>query len=148
MREKSKTRVGTTTHSGGKFDPHVSVISISTCKDYPVPARLSCSPSLCLADRFILWRDSYDPGGPVVVEGDSSLFVSLPKRLRSRNEDHLYEGNQLAEDEPDVDVLDVGRLWQGLHHGDENRCEDQHVGQVHSQVGVFHTLIRQLILCV
>ena len=84
----------------------------------------------------------------MVIERDSSLFVSLPKRLGGGNEDHLYEGNQLAEDEPDVDVLDIGRLWQGLHHGDENRCEDQHVGQVHSQVGVLHSLIRQLILCV
>ena len=69
----------------------------------------------------------------MVVPWDPSVSVSLPKRLRGRYEDHLYERDQLAEDEPEVDVLDVGRLGQGLHHRDENCRQDQHVGQVYSQ---------------
>ena len=72
----------------------------------------------------------------MVVVGDLPLYISFPKRFGGRNEDHLYKGNELAEDEPDVDVFDIGCLGQGLHHGDEDRCQDQHIGQVYGQSGL------------
>ena len=57
----------------------------------------------------------------MVVKGFHPVFISFFKRLCGRNEDHLDE--QLAEDQPEVDVLDVGRL-------------KQHVGQVHRESGL------------
>ena len=69
----------------------------------------------------------------MVVERNQPALVAGSERLCGSDEEHLCERDQLAEDEPDVDVLHVGRLGQGLHHGDENCCQDQHVGQVHSQ---------------
>ena len=49
--------------------------------------------------------------------------------------DHLSEGNQLAEDQPEVNHLQVGGGGQPLHHTDEDGRHDQHVGQVHRQSG-------------
>ena len=52
----------------------------------------------------------YDPGVPVVVVGDLSVLVWASKRLCGGDEKHLNERDKLAEDEPDVNVLDIGRL--------------------------------------
>ena len=90
-------------------------------------------PFLCFDNSIILWGSLYDPSMTMVIVGDLSVLVSFAKRLCGGYEEHLNERNKLAEDEPDVDVLDVGRLGQGLHHRDENCRQDQHVGEVHSQ---------------
>ena len=90
-------------------------------------------PFLFFDNSIIHWGSLYDPSMTMVIVGDLSVLVSFAKRLCGGYEEHLNERNKLAEDEPDVDVLDVGRLGQGLHHRDENCCQDQHVGQVHSQ---------------
>ena len=45
----------------------------------------------------------------------------------------LREGNQLAEDEPAVDHLDIGGGGQALHLADEDGGHHQHGGQVHAQ---------------
>ena len=50
--------------------------------------------------------------------------------------DYLCKGNELAEDEPIVDHLQVGSRRQSLHHTDEDGRHDQHVGQVHRQSGL------------
>ena len=55
---------------------------------------------------------------------------------KSKSRDHLSEGNQLAEDQPEVDHLQVGGGGQSLHHTDEDGRHDQHVGQVHRQSGL------------
>ena len=91
----------------------------STCKDYPIPNRFPCvhrdgcrGTFLSLDSRFIIWGrgDLYDPGVPVVVVGDLSVLVWASKRLCGGDEKHLNERDKLAEDEPDVNVLDIGRL--------------------------------------
>ena len=121
---------------------HIYVCLQSTCKDYPVPSRLPCGHGegcgwtfLSLDSRVIIWGrgDTYGPGVPVVVVDDLPVLVCASKRLRGGDEENLNERNELAEDEPDVDVLDVGCLRQGLHHRNENCRQDQHVGEVHSQ---------------
>ena len=50
--------------------------------------------------------------------------------------DHLCEGNELAEDKPEVDHLGVGGEGQLLHHAGEDGRHHQHVGQVHTQGGL------------
>ena len=49
------------------------------------------------------------------------------------SEDHLGKGNQLAEDQPDVDHLWKGGGGQFLHHADEDGRHHQHCCQVHTQ---------------
>ena len=46
---------------------------------------------------------------------------------------HLSEGNQLAEDEPDVNHFEVGGEGQLLHHTCEDCRHHQHVCQVNRQ---------------
>ena len=46
---------------------------------------------------------------------------------------HLGEGNQLAENKPDVNHFEVGGEGQLLHHAREDRRHHQHVRQVHRQ---------------
>ena len=41
------------------------------------------------------------------------------------------KGNQLAEDEPDVDHLDVGGLGKASCHADEQGGQHQQGGEVH-----------------
>ena len=50
--------------------------------------------------------------------------------------DHLSEGDQLTEDKPDVDHLQVGGEGQFLHHAGEDGRHHQHVCQVHGQGGL------------
>ena len=47
--------------------------------------------------------------------------------------DHLGEGNQLAEYQPEVDHLWIGGEGQLLHHADEDGRHHQHCCQVHTQ---------------
>ena len=60
----------------------------------------------------------------------------LPVILDGSEEDDLGKGNQLAEDEPDVDHLDVGRRWQHLHLPDEDGRRHQHYCQVCREGGL------------
>ena len=53
--------------------------------------------------------------------------------LHGCEEDNLSKGNHLAEDEPDVDHLDVRGGGQALHLADEDGGHHQHCGQVHTQ---------------
>ena len=53
--------------------------------------------------------------------------------LHRSEEDDLSKGNHLAENEPDVDHLDVGGGGQALHLADEDGGHHQHRGQVHTQ---------------
>ena len=46
---------------------------------------------------------------------------------------HLNEGNQLADDQPDVKHLEVGGVGEDLPHVDDDRCQHQHRRQVHPQ---------------
>ena len=55
------------------------------------------------------------------------------KKFTQMSECYLREGDQLAEDEPDIDHLQVGCSGQPAHHAGEDSGHDQHVGQVHSQ---------------
>ena len=43
------------------------------------------------------------------------IVVVLPEVLHAGDDDHLGEGSQLAEDQPDVDHLDVRGGGQALH---------------------------------
>mgnify|MGYP001256469091 CR=1 FL=1 len=52
------------------------------------------------------------------------------------SEDHLGEGNQLAEYQPEVDHLWIGGEGQLLHHADEDGRHHQHRCQVHTQGGL------------
>ena len=61
------------------------------------------------------------------------IIVVLPEVLHAGDDDHLGEGSQLAEDQPDVDHLHVGRLRQALHLADEDGGHDQHGRQVDAQ---------------
>ena len=54
----------------------------------------------------------------------SEIFLDSKKQ-------HLGEGNQLAEDQPDVDHLDVSGGWQALHLAEKDGGHHQHGGQVH-----------------
>ena len=46
---------------------------------------------------------------------------------------HLNEGNQLADDQPDVKHLEVGGVGEDLPHVDDDRRQHQHRRQVHPQ---------------
>ena len=52
--------------------------------------------------------------------------------LHSGEDDDLSKRNHLAEDEPDVNHLDVGGGGQALHLADEDGGHHQHGGQVHT----------------
>ena len=67
------------------------------------------------------------PDHPVVVD---LPVVLLPHAVHEGVEQHLGEGNQLGEDQPDVDHLDVGSRRQRVGDGDEEGGEDQLGGQV------------------
>ena len=60
------------------------------------------------------------------------IIVVLPEVLHAGDDDHLGEGSQLAEDQPDVDHLHVGRLGQALHLADEDGRHHKHGGEVHT----------------
>merc|ERR1712004_892979 len=60
-------------------------------------------------------------------------LLLLPEILDGSEKHHLGKGNQLAENEPDVDHLDVRGGGQALHLADEDGGHHQHGGQVHTQ---------------
>ena len=53
--------------------------------------------------------------------------------LHGSEKNHLSERHHLAEDEPDVDHLDVRGGGQALHLADEDGGHHQHGGQIHAQ---------------
>ena len=59
------------------------------------------------------------------------FIVSLV--LHGSEKNNLCKGDHLAEDEPDVDHLDVRGGGQTLHLADEDGGHHQHSGQVHAQ---------------
>ena len=61
------------------------------------------------------------------------MTIILPVVLHSSDENNLSKGNHLAEDEPDVNHLDVRGWGQALHLADEDGGHHQHGGQVHTQ---------------
>ena len=60
------------------------------------------------------------------------LPLLCPLVLHGCEENDLSEGNHLAEDEPQVDHLDVRGGGQALHLADEDGGHHQHGGQVHA----------------
>ena len=56
--------------------------------------------------------------------------------VKYESKDHLGEGNQLAEYQPEVDHLWIGGEGQLLHHADEDGRHHQHRCQVHTQGGL------------
>ena len=46
---------------------------------------------------------------------------------------HLNERNKLTDQEPDVEQLEVGGVWEDLPHVDDDGGQHQHGGQVHTQ---------------
>ena len=66
-------------------------------------------------------------GGAVVVDHP---VRSVPQLFHHRRDHHPGEGDQLAEDEPDVDHLDVGRRGQALGHADEQGRDHEEHGDV------------------
>ena len=46
---------------------------------------------------------------------------------------NLNEGHKLADQEPDVEQLEVGGGWEDLPHVDDDCGQHQHGGQVHTQ---------------
>ena len=67
---------------------------------------------------------------------DQSVHLPLSQLLHQGGNHHPGEGNQLPEDEPDVDHLDVGRRRQLVHHRNEDGGHHQHGGQVHRHRGL------------
>ena len=62
------------------------------------------------------------------------LFVAVVSVVFHRSEENnLNERNHLAEDQPDVNHLDVRGGGQALHLADEDGGHHQHCGQVHTQ---------------
>ena len=59
------------------------------------------------------------------------LILSLV--LHGSEKNNLCKGDHLAEDEPDVDHLDVRGGGQDLHLADEDGRHHQHGGEVHTQ---------------
>ena len=59
-------------------------------------------------------------------------FLLVPPVLHGGEQDHLHEGDQLAEDQPDVQHLDHRGGRQPLHLAHEDRGHHQHGGQVHT----------------
>ena len=61
------------------------------------------------------------------LEFDSSIQAMTVDSYRTKHQ-YIY----LCEDEPDVDHLDIGSLWQAACHADEQRRQHQERSQVHS----------------
>ena len=57
-------------------------------------------------------------------------LVSVPHGLDEGVKEDLHEGDELGEDQPDVDHLDVGRGREGLGDGDEESGEDEECSQI------------------
>ena len=96
---------------------------------------------------FIISCDSNDIDGGVVhvkLHGGSMVVdVAIrpdPQLLHHRRDHHPGEGDQLAEDEPDVDHLDVCRRWQLVHHRYEDGRHHQHRRQVHRHRSLLHVI--------
>ena len=58
-----------------------------------------------------------------------NFFILFP--LNAGYQDDLDERDELGEDEPVLDPLDVGGLGQLLHHADQQGGQGQHHAQVH-----------------
>ena len=64
---------------------------------------------------------------------EEKLLRGLTKALGLIRNVHLNEWHELADQEPDVEQLEVGCGWQDLPHVDDERGQHQHGGQVHTQ---------------
>ena len=61
-----------------------------------------------------------------------SVFIVLHQPLNGGNEDHLDKWNQLGEDEPVLDPLDIWGGGQLGQHADQQGGHGQHHREVHS----------------
>ena len=64
---------------------------------------------------------------------EEKLSTGLTKALGLFRNAHLNEGHKLADQEPDVEQLEVGGGWEDLPHVDDDGGQHQHGGQVHTQ---------------
>ena len=64
---------------------------------------------------------------------EEKLSSGLTKAWGLFRNAHLNEGHELADQEPDVEQLEVGGGGQDLPHVDDDRGQHQHGGQVHTQ---------------
>ena len=85
--------------------------------------------SLCSSFFFTFFINKGDN------RSDTFCFVKciLPLVLLGCENNDLSKGNHLAEDEPDVNHLDVGGGGQALHLADEYGGHHEHRGQVNTQ---------------
>ena len=89
---------------------------------------MNCTPGILL-------------GGPLALapihedRGDTVLFVLLLEQAQGCLQDDLHEGDDEVEDEPDVDELHVGRPGQRVGDTDEEGCQHQKRGDIHSCYG-------------
>ena len=60
---------------------------------------------------------------------DLAFIVHL-ETVHVRRHQDVVEGLDQVEEQPDVDHLDVSRLWQIVADIDEHGCEDQHRGDI------------------
>ena len=60
----------------------------------------------------------------------------LPHVVHEGVQQDGHEGNQLGEDQPDVDHLDVGGRREGVGDGDEEGRQDELAGQVDRHHGL------------
>ena len=88
-----------------------------------------------------LGRSSVSRGRPG-VEGDVSASV-----FGHRVEDDLEEGEEEAEDHPDVDHLEVGGLGQGRGRVEEERGHDEHPWKRRARAFSYFGVCFKLFLC-
>ena len=77
----------------------------------------------CISFRFL----------PLPLSCFSPFLLVHPVVLYGSEKDNFGKGNHLAEDEPDVNHLDVRGGGQALHLADKDGGQHQHGGQVHTQ---------------
>ena len=64
---------------------------------------------------------------------EEKLSTGLTKAWGLLRNAHLNEGHKLADQEPDVEQLEVGGGGEDLPHVDDDGGQHQHCGQVHTQ---------------
>ena len=74
--------------------------------------------------------------GALEMISDSSSPLPSSSRQYSQSDD-LQEEDQLTEDEPDINDLDVGDWRKPLHHPDEDGGQHQHVKMLKNYYGQY-----------
>ena len=103
--------------------------------------RLQHLAQLCLPPAVLPDPPGILLGGPLALAPihedrcDTVLFVLLLEQAQGCLQDDLHEGDDEVEDEPDVDELHVGRPGQRVGDTDEEGCQHQKRGDIHSCYG-------------